>query len=145
MIGFLSIGRDHVLFVIAADRPVPGAPMFSSLGERLYVAIGLVIGLVVGPAQAASRTMVVRLAPPGHITQFFGLLALSGKVASFMGPLLVAVVTAAFASQKAGLAVLVVFFALGAAILSRVRAGRRLSSRPSARAGTHETLIEFDG
>ena len=96
--------------------------MFSSLGERLYIAIGLVIGLVVGPAQAASRTLVVRLAPPGRITQFFGLLALSGKVTSFMGPLLVAVVTAAFASQKAGLAVLVLFFAVGAAILSRVRA-----------------------
>jgi UMF1 family MFS transporter len=123
VIGFLSIGRDHVLFVIPVEPPVPGAPMFTAAGERLYIAIGLVIGLVVGPAQAASRTLVVRLAPPGRITQFFGLLALSGKVTSFMGPLLVAVVTAAFASQKAGLAVLVVFFAVGALILSRVSAG----------------------
>ncbi len=85
------------------------------------------IGLVVGPAQAASRTLVVRLAPPGRITQFFGLFALSGKVTSFMGPLLVAVVTAAFASQKAGMAVLVVFFAVGALILSRVSAGSAAS------------------
>ncbi len=123
VIGFLSIGRDYVLFVVPADPPVPGAPMFSGAGEKLYVTIGLVIGLVVGPAQAASRTLVVRLAPEGRITQFFGLLALSGKVTSFMGPLCVAIVTAAFASQKAGLAVLVLFFAVGALILSRVNAG----------------------
>ena len=51
----------------------------------------------------------------------FGLFALSGKVTSFMGPLLVAIVTTAFASQKAGMAVLVGFFAVGALILSRVR------------------------
>ena len=127
VIGFLSIGRDTVFFVVPADPPVPGAPMFSALGEKLYLAIGLVIGLVVGPAQAASRTLIVRLAPPGRITQFFGLLALSGKVTSFLGPLLVAVTTAAFASQKAGMAVLVVFFAVGALILSRVNAGSAAS------------------
>ena len=118
---FLSIGRDHVFFVIPAAPPVPGAAMFSALGEQLYVCIGLVIGLVVGPAQAASRTLMIRLAPADRVTQFFGLFALSGKVTSFMGPLLVAIVTTAFASQKAGMAVLVGFFAVGALILSRVR------------------------
>jgi len=118
---FLSIGRDHVLFVVPAAPPVPGAGMFSALGEKLYVCIGLVIGLVVGPAQAASRTLMVRLAPADRVTQFFGLFALSGKVTSFMGPLLVAIVTTAFASQKAGMAVLVGFFAVGVLILSRVK------------------------
>jgi dihydroorotase (homodimeric type) len=97
------------------------AGMFSALGEKLYVCIGLVIGLVVGPAQAASRTLMVRLAPADRVTQFFGLFALSGKVTSFMGPLLVAIVTTAFASQKAGMAVLVGFFAVGVLILSRVK------------------------
>ena len=107
VIAFLSIGRDHVLFVVPAAPPVPGAALFSALGEKLYVCIGLVIGFVVGPAQAASRTLLVRLAPADRMTQFFGLFALSGKVTSFMGPLLVAIVTTAFVSQKAGMAVLV--------------------------------------
>jgi UMF1 family MFS transporter len=123
VVAFLSIGRDHVFFVVPADPPVPGAGLFSALGEKVYVAIGLVIGLVVGPAQAASRTLLVRLAPEGRVTQFFGLFALSGKVTSFMGPLLVAVVTTLFVSQKAGMAVLVVFFCVGALILSRVSVG----------------------
>jgi UMF1 family MFS transporter len=127
VIVFLSIGRDHVFFVIPAEPPVPGAPMFSALGEKIYVAMGIVIGFVVGPAQAASRTLLVRLAPADRVTQFFGLFALSGKVTSFMGPLLVALVTTAFASQKAGMAVLVAFFCVGALVLSRVNVGSAAS------------------
>jgi UMF1 family MFS transporter len=118
---FLSIGRDYVFFVVPVDPSALGAGLFASAGEKLYVVVGLVIGLVVGPAQAASRTLLVRLAPPDRVTQYFGLLALSGKVTSFMGPLSVAIVTTAFASQKAGMAVLLIFFAVGATVLSRVR------------------------
>ena len=55
------------------------------------------------------------------MAQFFGLYALSARVTSFIGPFAVAVVTAATGSQKAGMAVLIVFFACGAALLSTVR------------------------
>ena len=79
------------------------------------------IGLAAGPLQAASRTLLVRLAPRDRVTQLFGLLALSGKVTSFLGPLLVATVTIALASQKAGMAVLIAFFAIGMVLLSKVR------------------------
>ena len=56
-----------------------------------------------------------------RIAQFFGLFALTGKVTSFMGPLLIGIVTAVTASQKAGMAVLVLFFVAGLVLLSRVR------------------------
>jgi UMF1 family MFS transporter len=61
------------------------------------------------------------MAPKDRIAQYFGLFALTGKVTSFVGPLLIGVVTAATASQKAGMAMLVVFFVAGLALLSRVR------------------------
>ncbi len=82
------------------------------------MAVGLFIGLVVGPLQAASRTLLPRLAPPERLTQFFGLYALSARVTSFVSPFLVAAVTAATASQKAGMAVLVLFFAAGLGVLT---------------------------
>ena len=88
---------------------------------RGSLGIGLVIGLVVGPAQAASRTLVAHLAPPERITQYFGLFALTGKVTSFVGPLLVATITALTMSQKAGMVVLIAFFVVGLALLMRVR------------------------
>jgi UMF1 family MFS transporter len=120
-IGILSVGRDHVGFVIPVAPPAPGDGLYASTAEQVYVLLGLAIGLAAGPMQAASRTLLVRLAPRERVTQYFGLLALSGKVTSFLGPLLVATVTAALASQKAGMAVLIAFFAAGMVLLTRVR------------------------
>ncbi|MPZ57185.1 MAG: MFS transporter [Rhizobiales bacterium] len=127
----LSIDPDRIGFVVPVAPPVPGGGLYASAAERAYVAIGLLIGLAAGPMQAASRTQLVRLAPAGQETQFFGLFALSGRVTSFLGPFLVGVVTAATLSQKAGMAVLIAFFITGAVVLACVRTSP-LSSRPSA-------------
>ena len=77
--------------------------------------------MAAGPLQAASRTLLIRLAPKDRITQYFGLFALSGKVTSFMAPLVVSIVTAVTASQKAGMAALVVFFSAGLILLAQVK------------------------
>jgi UMF1 family MFS transporter len=116
----LMIDRDQILFVKVAP-PVPGGPLFGAAAERAYLSIGVVLGFVAGPMQAASRTLLIRLAPPDRITQHFGLFALTGKVTSFIGPLAVASVTAATMSQKAGMVVLISFFLIGLGLLLRVR------------------------
>jgi UMF1 family MFS transporter len=115
----LTIDPDRIgLFAVVP--PAPGEGLFASAAERAYLAVGLLIGAVAGPLQAAARSLLARLAPAARITQFFGLFALSGKITSFVGPLLVGIVTAATASQKAGMAVLIAFFAVGALVLTRV-------------------------
>ncbi|WP_375311774.1 MFS transporter [Bradyrhizobium sp. A5] len=116
----LLVDKDSVLFVAVAP-PQPGAPLFSSAAERAYLVLGCVIGAAGGPLQAASRTLLIRLAPKDRIAQYFGLFALTGKVTSFIGPLLIGMITAVTASQKAGMAVLVVFFVAGLGLLMRVR------------------------
>jgi UMF1 family MFS transporter len=120
-LAILSTGRDHILFVISVAPPVSGGGLYAGSAEQFFVGIGALIGFVAGPMQAASRTLLVRLAPPGQIAQFFGLFALSGKVTSFLGPLLVGVVTSITLSQRAGMAVLVVFFSVGMVTLAKVR------------------------
>lgn len=122
-LGILSLGREHVLFVLATEGPRPGA-LYGSPPEKAFVALGLVIGAVAGPLQAASRSLLAHLVPPGEAGRYFGLLALSGRVTSFMAPFLVAVATHVLGSQSAGLAVLVAFFAAGAALMAGVRAPR---------------------
>jgi UMF1 family MFS transporter len=117
----LSISPDRIAFVIPVAPPVPGGGLYASAAEQTYVAIGLLIGIAAGPMQSASRTQLVRLAPEQQQTEFFGLFALSGRVTSFLGPFLVGVVTAATMSQKAGMAVLIVFFIAGALVLANVR------------------------
>jgi UMF1 family MFS transporter len=116
----LLVDRDSILFVKVA-APAPGAPLFSGAAERAYLILGCLIGAAGGPLQAASRSLLVRIAPKDRIAQFFGLFALTGKVTSFLGPLLIAAITQYTQSQKAGMAALVVFFVAGLALLARVK------------------------
>ncbi len=117
----LSMDRDRLFFVLPVAPPVPGGGLFGAPAEKAYLVLGALIGMAAGPLQAASRTLLIRLAPPDRITQYFGLFALSGKVTSFMAPLAVSLVTAITMSQKAGMAVLIVFFTAGLVLLARVR------------------------
>jgi UMF1 family MFS transporter len=79
--------------------------------------LALILGIFFGPAQAASRSLMARVAPETHRTQMFGLFALSGRVTAFVGPSVLSTATAAFASQRAGMATIVLFFVTGLALL----------------------------
>ncbi len=106
----LTRGRLVGLFISGA------LGVLAPSAEWFWVA-GLVLGVFIGPAQSASRSMMARLAPPGRHTEMFGLFALSGKVTAFLGPLVVGWTTLAFASQRAGMATILVFLAVGLALL----------------------------
>ena len=84
-------------------------------------AVALVIGIFVGPAQSASRTLMARLAPAEQRTEMFGIYALTGKVTAFIGPFLFGTATAWFGSQRAGMATILVMFVVGGFLLLRVR------------------------
>ena len=112
----LSLGRDHILFV--APTGPGGDGLYGSAPERVFLACGMALGAVAGPLQASSRALLGRLVPAADAGRYFGLLALSGKLTSFMAPLAVAIATAATGSQSAGPAVLIVFFAAGAVLLA---------------------------
>ena len=86
----------------------------------LWVA-GICIGLFVGPAQAASRSLMARLAPDERSAAYFGLFALSGKATAFLGPAIVAIATSASGSQRIGLASITAFFAIGLLVMLPVR------------------------
>jgi len=120
IVAILLVDKDSILFIKVAP-PTPGGALFSGAAERAYLVLGCLIGAAGGPLQAASRTLLIRMAPKDLIAQYFGLFALTGKVTSFVGPLLIGAITAITASQKAGIAVLVVFFVAGLALLARVR------------------------
>lgn len=120
VIAILLVDKDSIFFIKVAP-PVPGGGLFASASEQAYLVLGCLIGGAGGPLQAAARTLLIRLAPRDRITQYFGLFALTGKVTSFIGPLLIGAVTAATQSQKAGMAVLVLFFSVGMVLLMMVR------------------------
>ncbi len=95
---------------------------------------GLVVGIFVGPNQAASRSLLGRFVPPEKETEFYGFFAFSGKAIAFLGPLLYGFMTTVFGSQRYGVGAIIVFFLIGGLILVTVdeRAGVAASGRAEA-------------
>ena len=93
----------------------------SSLPDSIFFVCGALIGAAGGTLQAASRTMMARHTTPDRATEAFGLFALSGKVASFMSPALIALATMATGSQRLGIAPLIGLFLIGLILLSFVK------------------------
>jgi UMF1 family MFS transporter len=121
-IGVLSVDQGNILFVLPVEPKRPGSVPFSSVGEQVYLAFAVLIGLASGPIQASSRTLLARMCPPGKITEFFGFFSFSGKITAFAAPLLIGVVTQVTGSQRLGIASSLVFLLAGLLLMLRVKA-----------------------
>ncbi len=125
-IGVLSVDTDHVLFTVPVAAKLAGSAPFSSVGEQVYLAFAILIGLAAGPIQASSRTLLARISPPQKMTEFFGFFSFSGKVTAFAAPLAIGAVTALSGSQRIGIATSLIFLLGGLWLLQRVRLPRSL-------------------
>ncbi len=114
------IGPKRTIQIAVTGLMFLGGALLVVEGKTMFWVFALPLGIFVGPAQAASRSLMAHLAPADMRTEMFGLYALSGKATAFMGPALLAWVTLAFDSQRAGMATILVFFALGLALLAGV-------------------------
>jgi len=78
-------------------------------------------GLFIGPIQSASRVMITSLLDNNNQGKGFGLFATSGKLTSFIGPLLVSTVTFLSDSQRIGFSSAIVLLVAGLVILINIR------------------------
>lgn len=81
---------------------------------------GIGVGLLAGPNQSASRSLLGRFTPPKHENEFYGFFAFSGKFTAFLGPFMLGKLTLLFDSMRAGIAVVVLLFVVGGFLLLRV-------------------------
>ncbi|MDG2419870.1 MAG: MFS transporter, partial [Saprospiraceae bacterium] len=80
---------------------------------------GVLIGLMVGPNQSCSRSLMSQLTPKDKQNEFFGFFALTGKATAFLGPLLFGIITSIY-SQQMALWVVVFLFVLGFLLFNRI-------------------------
>ena len=78
------------------------------------------IGLVQGGVQSLSRSLYTRIIPKNKSAEFFGFYNMLGKFAAVIGPILMGWVGVASGNSRVGILSLIVLFAAGAALLSRV-------------------------
>jgi len=123
-LGIVGVTADRVFYVIPAEPLDPARGLFGSLQEKTLMGFALILGFCMGPMQAASRTMIGRIAPEGMTGEFYGLFALSGRATAWMAPLAIGIVTAASGSTRIGMACVLAFLVLGFLLLWSVREER---------------------
>lgn len=126
----LGMGREKILFRPYVGEKLWDAPMFTTLPEVVYLAIGCVLAIAVTAAYASSRTLLTRVAPPDKMGVFFGLFVLSGSATMWLGPMLVEAATEWGGTQAWGMAPVVGMLAVGLFILMFVKGGGRLKDAP---------------
>ena len=126
-IGVLSVDHDHVLFVVPVEPKALGSAPFSSVGEQIYLAFAMLIGIASGPIQSSSRTLLARMCPEDKVTEFFGFFSFSGKITAFAAPLAIGAVTHVTGSPRIGIAMSLVFLIAGLLLLLRVKSDRHVS------------------
>ena len=119
------IGSKRTIMLSVLGLIVFGAGIVIVHDIVWFIGLALALGVFVGPAQAASRSLAVRLAPPGEVGKVFGLYALTGRAVTFVGPTMFATVTETTHSQRAGMASILLLLMLGFAVLTKVREPKR--------------------
>lgn len=92
------------------------------------------VGCFQGGIQALSRSYFAKIIPEEQSGEYFGLFDICGKGASFLGLLVVGVVTQATGNQSFGVACITVLFLLGFFLFSKAA---RMENDDSDPGGTH--------
>jgi UMF1 family MFS transporter len=119
------LGGKRLMLVSLAGLVATATLTVLAQSLRTFWAFGVLLGIFVGPLQAASRSYLARTTPQSIRSETFGFYALAGKATGFLGPLFVGGTTYATGSQRLGMAVVIVFFVIGLAIMTTVGDDKR--------------------
>lgn len=109
---------------LAGTQLERGTLMFGPLEVSPLLVLAGSLALFLGGVQALSRSMFLGLLPkdsPDDHPLFYGVYNMVGKFAAIFGPLLVGIVGKLSGSSRVGFGSIVVLFAVGGFLLSRVR------------------------
>jgi UMF1 family MFS transporter len=126
-----QLGARTTILIGLSGLLICGLATLLAPNRLAFEVIGGALGLFVGPVQSAIRSLMARLAPPDRRAEMFGVLALTGRATSFLGPMLVAIVTTVSGSQRIGMAPILLFWLLAMSIFWRLPASAGSAGPPS--------------
>lgn len=126
-----SIVRLLMVCIVAYACITVYASTMENITQFFMLAVG--VGVFQGGIQAMSRSYFSQIIPPQKAGEFFGLMDIFGKGASFMGTFMVSAISQLTGSMSAGILSLVVLFVIGLILLIVV------SRIPDTQRGASET------
>ena len=85
-----------------------------------FFALAFLVGTVQGGSQALSRSLFARMIPKHKSSEYFGFFSVFEKFAGIFGPAIFAASVTLFGSSRAAILSVILFFIIGAAVLTRV-------------------------
>lgn len=124
--GFVDdrIGGRNTIIITLVVLIVAGLIGVLSRSVTGFWIAAMLIGLMMGPNQSASRSLLSKLVPEDRHAEFFGLFAFSGKLSSLLGPLFYTTIIQATGDHRLAMASIISFFVVGLAIVVFVREER---------------------
>ena len=121
----LSITQEALLFgLIPAGHEVWPGGVFPRLSDLAYALLIIPAAIFMVASISSSRYMLVHIAPPAKIGEFFGFYAMAGNVTVWIGPGLVALVTWLTDDRRLGFASVLLLLIIGLMIITTVRADK---------------------
>lgn len=114
------IGPKFTISISLVAMIITGSALLIITSKTWFWFLSAILGLFVGPTQAASRSYMAHLTPKELTNQMFGIYQFSGRITSFVGPLLVASITKLFDSQRLGMSVVFILMFIGLLVLIKV-------------------------
>ena len=96
--------------------------------EWQFWVLGALVATVQGGSQALSRSLMGKMMPKSKSAEFYGFFSVFEKFASVAGPLLFGVVSTIMGESRLSIVSLIVFFVVGAFLLTRVNVERGVES-----------------
>jgi len=137
--GFVDdkIGGKLTLIIALIGLIIAGAIGVATTSAGGFWIAATLIGVMMGPTQSASRSLLAKLVPDSKQAEIFGLYAFSGKMSSLLGPVAYTTALRLTGSHRVAMGTILVFFAAGLVVLLgvREREGTAIAQRLNAAVG----------
>lgn len=129
-IGTIIAGRLDDIFgprnvIVGALTALLGAGLLvfflHDAGSVVFWICGMILSALVGPVQAASRSLLARVTPAGREGEIFGLYATTGRAASFLAAMLWAIFTSAMGAIYWGILGIMIVIGAGLVLMLFVK------------------------
>ena len=132
-----KIGAKRSIFLGLAVYTLISIVGFFMRTATHFLILALLVGMVQGGTQALSRSLFASMVPPHKSGEFFGFYSVFSKFASIFGPLVFSLTIATTGSSRYAILSVIVFFVIGAALLTKVDVAEGQRVARLAEAGTH--------
>ena len=114
-------GSKNVIIFSLVGLILSSLAIIFTFSTTTFFFLAAINGLFIGPIQSASRVVITSMLNKNNQGKGFGLFATSGKLTSFLGPLLVSTVTFLTESQRIGFSAAIILLLSGLIILLKIK------------------------